>query len=84
MEAHTVRHPSLSPREQQIVRLVADSCSNAEIAARLGIKVQTVKNRLCEIYDKTGTKNRVRLALLTRSHKSEKNKSIGTLVHCRN
>ena len=53
----------LTVREQQIVQLVAAGYSNAEIAARLGLRVQTVKNRLCDVYLKTGTRNRTALAL---------------------
>ena len=62
----------LGSREQQIVRLVADGCSNGEIAERLGLSLQTVKNRLCEIYEKTGTRNRVTLALLEHKWRLEK------------
>ena len=53
----------LTIREQEIVRLVVQGCSNTEIAERLGLQVQTVKNRLCDLYSKTGTRNRVALAL---------------------
>jgi DNA-binding NarL/FixJ family response regulator len=53
----------LTPRERQILDLVAQGRSNVEIARRLGIEVQTVKNRLTEIYAKTGARNRVELAL---------------------
>lgn len=52
-----------SSREREIVRLLVAGCSNAEIAERLGLLLQTVKNRLCEIYERTGTRNRVTLAL---------------------
>lgn len=54
----------LSAREQEIVRLVVEGRSNAEIATELGLQVQTVKNRLCDIYGKTGTRSRLALALL--------------------
>ena len=53
----------LTPRERQIVQLVGCGCSNAEISERLGLRPQTVKNRLSEIYQKTGSRNRVDLAL---------------------
>jgi DNA-binding NarL/FixJ family response regulator len=53
----------LTPRERQIVHLVGCGCSNAEIAERLSLRPQTVKNRLSEIYEKTGSRNRVDLTL---------------------
>ncbi|MEX2662248.1 MAG: LuxR C-terminal-related transcriptional regulator, partial [Vicinamibacterales bacterium] len=51
----------LTPRERQIIHLVGCGCSNAEIAERLSLRPQTVKNRLSEIYQKTGSRNRVDL-----------------------
>lgn len=57
------RSVTLTPRERQIVALVAAGCSNAEIAERLRLRPQTVKNRLSEIYQKTGSRNRVDLTL---------------------
>ena len=53
-----------SPRERQIVTLLADGCSNQEIANRLGLRLQTVKNHLSRIYRKIGVPNRVQLAVL--------------------
>jgi DNA-binding NarL/FixJ family response regulator len=53
----------LSPRERQIVRLIAEGCTNAQIAARLHLKPQTVKNQLTAIYEKLHVKNRLELAL---------------------
>lgn len=58
-----VMTPALTRREQEVIRLVIQGCSNAEIAERMGIQVQTVKNRLCELYLKTGARNRVGLAM---------------------
>lgn len=53
-----------SPRERQIATLVANGCSNQEIANRLGLRLQTVKNHLSRIYRKLGVPNRVQLAVL--------------------
>lgn len=53
----------LSAREREIVRMVARGLSNAEIAGALCLNVQTVKNRLCEIYLKLQVKNRTELAV---------------------
>jgi DNA-binding CsgD family transcriptional regulator len=54
----------LSPRERQIVTLLSDGCPNQQIADRLGLRLQTVKNHLSRIYRKVGVPNRVQLAVL--------------------
>jgi DNA-binding NarL/FixJ family response regulator len=53
----------LSARERQIIALVAEGCENREIADRLSISENTVKNHLARIYDKLKVANRVQAAL---------------------
>jgi DNA-binding NarL/FixJ family response regulator len=53
----------LTPRESQVVSLVAEAISNREIAEQLSIKENTVKKMLLRIYDKIGVSNRVELVL---------------------
>jgi LuxR family transcriptional regulator, maltose regulon positive regulatory protein len=48
----------LSGREIEILRLIADGLSNADIAARLVIAVATVKRHINNIYDKLAVKSR--------------------------
>jgi DNA-binding NarL/FixJ family response regulator len=60
--------PLLTRREQETLRLVVQGCANPEIAERLGLDLQTVKNRVCELYLKTGVRNRVALALFGIRH----------------
>jgi DNA-binding NarL/FixJ family response regulator len=55
----------LTPKEMQVVSLLVQSCKNKEIALRLGITEQVVKNYLRSIYDKTGVSDRLELALFT-------------------
>lgn len=55
---------SLTRREQQIVGLVVQGCSNAEISQRLGTSEQTVKNQLSMLYEKLQVRNRVHLAAM--------------------
>ncbi len=55
----------LSPRELEVLREVASGSTNAVVAERLSISVNTVVRHLTHIYTKTGTTNRleaVRLA----------------------
>ena len=54
---------SLSSREQEVVALVAQGFRNKEIANKLYVAEQTVKNHLHKIFDKLGVGDRVELAL---------------------
>lgn len=53
----------LTPREQQIALAIADGRTNRDIAAKLGITEQTVKNHLTSIFEKVGVENRLQLGL---------------------
>ena len=56
----------LTPRETQVLELVADGLSNKTIAGALGVSDETVKFHLASIFGKLGASNRtdaVRLAL---------------------
>ncbi|WP_327146745.1 response regulator transcription factor [Nocardia sp. NBC_01327] len=55
-----VRKPdtTLSPREIEVLRLVADGHSNREIGRRLFLSETTVKSHLVHIYAKLGVKSR--------------------------
>ena len=59
----------LTPREEQVVNLVAEGIGNREIAGQLGIKENTVKKSLLRIYDKLGVSNRVELVLYALTHR---------------
>jgi DNA-binding NarL/FixJ family response regulator len=52
----------LSPRELDVVKLVARGLTNAEIAARLFISVGTVKTHLGSVQAKLDARNRVEIA----------------------
>ena len=60
----------LSPREDQVVSLVAEGMGNREIAQQLGVKENTVKKSLLRIYDKVGVSNRVELVLFVLTHRT--------------
>jgi DNA-binding NarL/FixJ family response regulator len=53
----------LTPRELELVALVADGLSNKEIAKRCSLREDTVKHHLSSIFDKTGVSTRLELAL---------------------
>jgi DNA-binding NarL/FixJ family response regulator len=53
----------LTPREEQVVALVADGLSNREIAHELNLSEHTIKKYLFRIFDKLGISSRVELVL---------------------
>ena len=53
----------LSQREREIVALVAQGFKNKELAEKMFISEQTVKNHLHNIFDKLGVSDRLELAL---------------------
>lgn len=57
----------LSPREEEIMHLVACGLRNAEIALELAISEQTVKTHLQRIFRKIGVRDRVGLVLYARA-----------------
>jgi DNA-binding NarL/FixJ family response regulator len=59
---------ALSQREREIVNLVAQGFKNREMAERMFISEQTVKNHLHNIFDKLGVSDRLELALYAIHH----------------
>ena len=58
----------LSPREAQILRLVASGLSNREIGAALFISEHTAANHIRAILRKTGSANRTEAASYAHRH----------------
>ena len=48
----------LTPREVEVLRLVAAGESNAEIAARLGVTINTVERHVVNVYRKIDARGR--------------------------
>lgn len=59
-----LRTSSLSVREVEVVRLVAEGLQDKEIAARLFISARTVQSHVMNARAKTGTPNRTALGIL--------------------
>lgn len=54
----------LTDREKEICRLIAEGCTNSQIASILFISEGTVKNYMSSIYDKFDIHDRAKLALM--------------------
>ncbi|NLJ74520.1 MAG: response regulator transcription factor [Firmicutes bacterium] len=54
----------LTPRECEVLKLIAKGLSNSEIASELFISKHTVKNHVSSIYRKLEVDDRTRVALL--------------------
>jgi DNA-binding NarL/FixJ family response regulator len=54
----------LSPREREVLALLADGLSNGEIGARLYLSSSTIKDYVSAVLGKLGTTNRVQAAVL--------------------
>jgi two-component system nitrate/nitrite response regulator NarL len=50
--------PRLTPREQEVLRLIAEGCSAPEVGRRLYLSSSTVKTHLQRIYEKLGVSER--------------------------
>jgi DNA-binding NarL/FixJ family response regulator len=58
--------PELTPREREILELVAQGLTNAAIAARLSLSVKTVRNRISDIFSKLHVTTRAEAILTAR------------------
>lgn len=65
-EAAAARFATLTEREQEVARAVAEGLSNAEVAAQLYLSPPTVKTHLARVFDKLQVSNRVQVALAVR------------------
>lgn len=54
---YTTEH--ITPREIQVLAFMAQGNSNKEIAGRLNISTETVKKHVKNIYQKTGSHNKI-------------------------
>ncbi|MCU0377583.1 MAG: LuxR C-terminal-related transcriptional regulator [Bacteroidales bacterium] len=60
------RKNEISPREADIIREICNGLSNQEIADKLFISLQTVKDHTSRIYSKTNVRNRMQLMTMVR------------------
>ena len=58
---------ALSPREREILALVAEGFGNAQIAAQLSISEKTVRNHMTNLFDKLGVWTRAQAIVFARN-----------------
>lgn len=58
----------MTPRERQILALLAEGLTNAEIGAALGVSENTIKTMLKRAYVRLGARNAPHAVTLTRRH----------------
>jgi len=63
--------PLLTPREEEVVQLLAEGLRNREIAARMNVSDNTIKNYMFRIFEKLGFSNRVELVLYATAHMAQ-------------
>jgi DNA-binding NarL/FixJ family response regulator len=61
-------HGDLSPREQEVLRLVAQGLPNKRIARELEISEKTVKAHLTSVFQQIGVTDRTQAALWAQDH----------------
>lgn len=70
------RHPAqagpavadLTPRAREVVALIAQGLDDAEVAKKLGVSRNTLKNHVSAIYKATGAQRRTALVIWAREH----------------
>jgi DNA-binding NarL/FixJ family response regulator len=64
--AQALPYPELTPREREVLHLVADGLENAVIAARLHLSGKTVRNYVSVLLDKIGASSRAAMVAKAR------------------
>jgi len=72
---------ALTPRQLAIAELVAMGCTNQQIAAAVGLSINTIEHHLTDIFRRTGVSNRVQLALLVNEGRSAANNGEAGIRH---
>jgi DNA-binding NarL/FixJ family response regulator len=68
LDMHRRPGPELTPRESDVLRLVATGMANKQVGRELGITVRTVKAHLTRIMQCIGVTDRVQAVLWARDH----------------
>lgn len=64
-----MRTVELTPRQEQVMRLLETGATNQEIADAVGMNINSLKNMLTTIYTKLGARQRTEAVYLWRQRK---------------
>lgn len=64
-KAKTLEDYNITQRERNIIKLISDGLTNAQIAEQLVISINTVKNHVASIINKLAVKDRTQIAVFT-------------------
>jgi DNA-binding NarL/FixJ family response regulator len=65
----TLQELNLTAREIEVLRLITDGCSNADIAEKLCVSMHTVKTHISNILSKLGVSDRTQAAVMAMKEK---------------
>jgi DNA-binding NarL/FixJ family response regulator len=68
VDPEAARIDSLTPREREVIQLIAQGRGTKSLAAELGLSEKTVRNHLVSIYDKLDVSDRLELAIYAVRH----------------
>ena len=77
-ESPPMATPKFTERQRQVIQLIAEGCSNDEIAARLGVTARTAKAHCDSLRTKLGVTRRRYIPLAYRSITGEDPMSLGS------
>jgi DNA-binding CsgD family transcriptional regulator len=77
-ESLSMATPKFTERQRQVIQLIAEGCSNDEIAARLGVTARTAKAHCDGLRTKLGVTRRRYIPLAFRSVTGEDPMSLGS------
>ena len=75
-----LRPRPLTPRQREVIRLVAQGAQNKDVARTLGITEQGVKAHISRLLERYGASNRVELIRLTRAWEDSDARTMSSLA----
>lgn len=75
-ETESVRHPRLTPRQAEVLRLLEQGSSTAQIANHLHLSQETVRNHVRNLLRALGVNSRLQAVAAARRQRSEREASV--------